>query len=345
MLNSALPERWMTGLVARLCGPSTARRAFRHALRLYPSLARADWHSCRLRFLLRTLWYRQASRQWFAFLDATAARHQLVRMYPDVAEKIHRPYRRMDWRADQRLNALRSHFETVERLGWLRVVLSLCRRPATLATVTCKGGATLHLVAALSGQFAKEGELCLHLQQGERRLYSVVFSLGALQEETSVAVGGTVVDVGCVQGPRGDSDDASTIVRHVTKALHGCRPRDFMMAALRCVAELASAERIIGVGAERHIYRHWRKRKSITFDYDGFWAEQCGQVRSDGDYEIVPRLTFRSLDELPSKKRAEARRRRQLLIAVRDQILASTAAMAAEAGPILQVARECAALR
>jgi uncharacterized protein VirK/YbjX len=173
MLNSALPERWMTGLVARLCGASTARRAFRHALRLYPNSARADRHSCRLRFLLRTLWYRQASRQWFAFLDATAARHRLVRMCPDIAEKIHRPYRRVDWRADQRLNALRSHFETVERLGWLRVVLSLCRHPATLATVTCKDGATLHLVVALSGQFAKEGELCLHLQQGECRLYSM----------------------------------------------------------------------------------------------------------------------------------------------------------------------------
>jgi uncharacterized protein VirK/YbjX len=152
------------------------------------------------------------------------------------------------------------------------------------------------------------------------------------------------VDVGCVQGPRGDGADASTVIRHVTKALHGCRPRDFMMTALRSVAELASAERIVGVGAARHIYRHWRKRKSITFDYDGFWAEQRGQVRTDGDYEIAPRLTFRSLDELPSRKRAEARRRQQLLITVREQILTSTAAMAAEAEPTLQTARECAAL-
>jgi uncharacterized protein VirK/YbjX len=267
--------------------------------------------------MLRTLWYGPSSRQWFEFLDADAHRRKLTRTHPVLAEKLHRPYRRSDLDAEGRLLHLVSHCLAVEALGWQSLVLSLSSRPLTIATVNGKDDVERQLVLDHSRQFAKEGELCLHLCRGNERLYSAAFSfVGSPQEEPDSSR--IVLDVGCLQGPVGESADE--VVRVTTKALHGLRPRDFMAMTVRFIAQEAGARHVVGVSSGRHIYRHWRKRKAISFDYDAFWLEQQGRPRGDGDFEMATECEFRPIDQLPSKKRSEARRRRDLLTDVQRQV-------------------------
>ena len=308
-LHTLRPERWLAHLLAWLWGAPTARRAFRLATRLYAAAHfQTRWRRCR--FLIRTLWYGRTSSRWFAFLDANAFRRRLTRLQPEWAEKLHRPYRRCDLSAAARLDCLIAHGLAIERLGWQRLVLRLSTRPLTIARFIGKDDIERRLVLGPAGQFMKEGELCLHLCCGAQRIYSAAFSL--------LGAGALALDIGCLQGP--DDPAARDLVRSTTKALQGWRPRDLMLMALKALAQAVAAPTLVGVTGSRHVYRHWRKRRAFAFDYDSFWTEHEGRLRDDGDFELSPVCAHKPIDQLPSNKRAEARRRQALAADIRSQI-------------------------
>ena len=308
-LPALRPERWLAHVLAWLWGVPTARRAFRLATRLYAAAHfQARWRRCR--FLIRTLWYGRTSARWFAFLDANAFQRRLTRLQPEWAEKLHRPYRRYDLSAAARLDCLVAHGRAIERLGWQRFVLGLSTQPLTIARFIGKDDVERRLELGHDGQFMKEGGLCLHLCCGAQRLYSAAFSL----------LGASVLtlDIGCLQGP--DDPAARDLVRSTTKALHGLRPRDLMLTALKALAQAVAAPTLVGVTGSRHVYRHWRKRRPFAFDYDSFWTEHAGRQRDDGDFELSSVCAHKPIDQLPSNKRAEARRRQALVADIRCQI-------------------------
>ena len=307
--------RWLAHTVSWLWGEPTARRAFRLATRLYPATHfQTRWRRCR--FMIRTLWYGRASARWFAFLDANAFRRRLTRLQPECAEKLHRPYRRYDLDAAERLACLVSHGLALEGLGWQQLVLRLSGQPLTIARFIGKDEVERRLELGHAGQFMKEGELCLHLCCGAQRLYSAAFSL--IGAAAPIDAGVSALDIGCLQGP--DDPTARDLVRSTTKAMHGLRPRDLMLTALKALAEEVAAPSLVGVTGARHVYRHWRKRRAFAFDYDGFWGEHAGLLRGDGDYELSAVCTPKPIDQVPSNKRAEARRRQALVADIRRQI-------------------------
>jgi uncharacterized protein len=313
------PERWLAHLVGWCWGASTARRGLRLATRLYATSSfQTRWR--RSRFLIRTLWYGRSSTRWYAFLDANAFRRRLTRLQPALAERPHRPYRRCDLGAHERVAGLVSHGLALERLGWQALVLQMGAQPVTLAAFIGKDGANWRLLLNHPGQFMKEGELCLHLCSDAVRLYSAAFSLVGAADRLG-GPGVAALDIGCVQGC--DDPAARALVRGATKSLHGLRPRDLMVTALKSLAEAAHAPTLVGVTGSRHVYRHWRKRRQIAFDYDSFWADQGGQVRGDGDFEMSAACTPKPIEEVSSNKRAEARRRSALTADICRQIAAA----------------------
>ena len=316
MISFFHPTRWLAHLVGLVWGAPTARRALRLSARLYrPKTARARWRS--FRFIARTLWYGRTSAQWFEFIDANRFRRRLIRLHPSLAEKLHRPYRRCDLDAAARLSYLIAHYLAVEALGWESIVLSLCVQPLTIAVFMGKDMIERRLQLDHSNQFAKEGELCMHLCCGQKRVFSAAWSfLGS--PAASADISNLCLDIGCLQGP--DDRAAQDLVRTTTKALHRSRPRDFLVTAMGFLAGAASAQSLIGVASSRHVYRHWRKRRDISFDYDSFWIERDGLKRSDGDYELLLDSECTSIEQVPSNKRAEARRRQALTADVQSQI-------------------------
>lgn len=80
------------------------------------------------------------------------------------------------------------------------------------------------------------------------------------------------------------------------------------------------------VGNTSHIYRSLRKRRDIAFDYDAFCAEEKGTATSAGDWLLPQRAELRPLADIPSKKRAETRRRRALLEQIDGRIQANICA-------------------
>ncbi|NTV10013.1 MAG: DUF535 domain-containing protein [Zoogloea sp.] len=304
-------QRFLLTLLARRRGAPTARRAWRHAWRMYGPRGENDT-ARGARFLARSLWYGTQSQGWYAELDGEPWLRGFVRRYPVLSEKLHRPYSRADLKTQQRFEALAAHYRLSREHGWQTVLSGLLTGSLTLATFRGKSDEDLSITLELPGQFSKEGELVVHLVHQGVRICSAAFAL-RMQPE------GLAIDLGCLQGLPGE--EAKETVRLLTKACHGARPKPLVIEALRAIGEATGARDLLAVAHLRHIYRNRRKQRSFAFDYDGFWEEIGGSRLPDGDFRLPLVRTPRPLSEIPSKKRAEATRREALVADVRGQII------------------------
>jgi uncharacterized protein VirK/YbjX len=290
-----------------------ARLAYRYARLQYPEPNDLRF---RLRFYLRSLFSLQSSATWFQLLDQLAPLRQCLKHEPEMSEKLHRPYRRTGFTSMERFQLVHNHIRVCEQLGWSELMASSYGKTYEIACFTDRNDHPLRLILARPGQFGKEGEIALHLMDGEVRLYSACFSFrveNGLQE----------LDIGSIQGP--SFADGRQRIRDLTRSLHGLRPRSLILEGLRAIASSTACSRLRVVGNSSHIYRSLRKRRSIAFDYDAFCMEVSGAIANGQDWLLPAQLEVRPLNEIPSKKRAEALRRRTLLEDLGNQIQARTA--------------------
>lgn len=77
-----------------------------------------------------------------------------------------------------------------------------------------------------------------------------------------------------------------------------------------------------------HIYRSWRYRKKkegkLLADYDSFWLSLGGERRENGHFALPLTLPRKPMEEIASKKRAEYRRRYEMLDSLIQQMTQAT---------------------
>ena len=67
--------------------------------------------------------------------------------------------------------------------------------------------------------------------------------------------------------------------------------------------------------------RRCRRNCRVLADYDQLWEELGARKRTDGDYELdCAALAAPDMDTIPSKKRAEARRKFEVLTQLADGV-------------------------
>ncbi len=73
----------------------------------------------------------------------------------------------------------------------------------------------------------------------------------------------------------------------------------------------------MAVGNATHIYQNWRyqskKKDKLHADYDQFWLSMGAKPLDSGYFLLPERIARKPIEEIASKKRAEYRRRYQLL--------------------------------
>lgn len=257
-----LVEWGLLSLIRLFCNPRFARLTFRYANQAYPERSA---NLRRARFYFRSFISFRPSLSWFNLLDSHPDLRDCVRHEPEMAEKLHRPYRRTDLSVARRLQLIVEHVRISDEIGFSGLMARAYREPVEIALFNNRTGQPLSLLLGRPGQFGKEGELALHLSDGINRIYSACFSLRELN-------GLRELDIGCLQGPAGDMDGRQ-LIRELTRNLHGLRPRSLILESLRSIAQSLDCDRLRVVGNANHIYRSWRKRRNIAFDYDEFCSE------------------------------------------------------------------------
>lgn len=269
----------------------------------------------RIRFVLRAWFYADIMKPWLEYLSNQSQLEPILIAHPWLIERIHRPFLKATLTRQQRLQALIEHYQVCVKIGWIPLFYHLAQNNIEIAKWQGKKN-TYQLQIAYTSRFGKEGEWTLHLYENQTRLYTVAFSFQ--QPENPYLF------IGCLQGPTGAV--SKNLVRQTTRDLHDWRPRDLMLETIRQIAVQAKLQHIGLVRTQDHVYRHarsrFKKRNTDTawsFDYD-LWAKEQNAV-SNQDYWILPVQTHhRTIESLPSKKRAAARRREALRIAIDEQI-------------------------
>lgn len=267
-----------------------------------------------LKLLLGAIVFPVQSRRWRCFVRGNSVLSELARHYPRIRHKIYRPYLSGSLACSDRVDVLIGHYSHIFRAGLGDLIGEAASLAVPVAEFTGKTGAVfqLHLSAINVGH--REGELTLKLMHRGECVYASSFVLLTLDDAPSIALG-------ALQGLR--SLDGAQVIRTVTRELHGCRPKKLMVAVVRAIGDYLGCTRIVLVSNTNRITVNGRRASRISSNYDETWEEMGAARRPDGNFELPCSDSGQNLALVPSHKRAEARRRQELLGSVCASVQAS----------------------
>ena len=166
----------------------------------------------------------------------------------------------------------------------------------------------------------KEGEATLTFRdENNTVLAELTFTLCQFNGVNTFYIGG-------LQGAK--AHVPHQLIQTATKACHGLFPKRLVVDALLTLTAPLSVEHVRAVSNETHIYRSIRyrrkKRDKLHADYNSFWESLSATVDNKGEYVLPLALPRKTMEEIASKKRAEYRRRYELLDTLQQQILQAT---------------------
>jgi uncharacterized protein VirK/YbjX len=229
-------------------------------------------------------------------------------LFPQLREFVFRPYVNRYWSMSTRLRVISSHYRLVDQC-------------VPLFAIAVGEGMDL-LEIALSGQrlrinidrplwMRREGEIAVSLFYGIDRIYSAMILLAGTPDDMKMIVGNV----------QGDGRDRADLYRSLTKSLHGMRPRDFLMHMLKILAQEIGCQEILGVSDAAHRSSNVLSRAKKLAVYNEIWREHGGiEDESIGFFRLPARLSKRTDEEIPKRKRALYRHRYELLDELRGRI-------------------------
>ncbi|RXA98306.1 MULTISPECIES: VirK/YbjX family protein [Yersinia] len=264
----------------------------------------------RLKFIARALICPRLTFNFLGVLVKQPLLNSILRAQPDLPCKLHRPYLANTLNNRQKLGVLQDHFQLMNqcmpeslRHNYLHYL------PYKLAELTGKNDEKYSLYLGCFPKLNKEGEITLMLaNEQQQTLALLTFSLFYYQNQKTLFIGG-------LQGA--DNGTPHSEIQTSTKACYGLFPKRLVLEATGCLAELMGITNIIAVGNATHIYQNWRyrakKKDKLHADYDNFWISLGGTQCTDGHFRLPARIARKPIEDIASKKRAEYRRRYQLL--------------------------------
>ena len=167
------------------------------------------------------------------------------------------------------------------------------------------------VLCAESGQ-RKEGLAAVMFNlPGEVPVYQILFWIA--RDELINRDGAWSMWIGAMQGP--NVDDAKDLVKRITKRCHAYRTKNLILYAAQSVARNFGVEKIFAVtNAGYYANNHVRSDRKLKTSFGDFWSEVGGIETHDARFFELPLTeTRKTVEEIPSHKRAQYRRRFALL--------------------------------
>lgn len=242
----------------------------------------------------------------------------LLSSQPRLPCRIHRPYLTNKLSRKERVAAIVYHYKAMTHfLSDAQFNKLLGDEGITMAQIVAKDDTVYTLNLISTHKLDREGEVSIILRDSnEQFLAEISFTLCCQSGESAFIIGG-------LQGP--NNSDAQEIIQHATKNFHGIFPKRIVLEALLALAQRMNISTVYAVTNSSHVYqslRYNKKQKLVHADYDSFWAMTGGTQINDMYYEIPAIIPRKKIEEVVSKKRAEYRRRFDLLDSINSQISA-----------------------
>ena len=148
----------------------------------------------------------------------------------------------------------------------------------------------------------KEGLLSVMMDVDNVHLYQMIFWFDRRNGERALVIG-------AMQGP--NTEDAQDFVREMTKRSHRFRTKNLILYMVQAVARAFGVQRIFAVSnAGYYANNHIRRDRKLKTDFGVFWEEAGGWETEDKHfYELPLVLPRKTMEEVPTRKRAVYRRR------------------------------------
>ncbi|EMN1294790.1 TPA: DUF535 domain-containing protein [Citrobacter freundii] len=275
-----------------------------------------DKRSFRRKFIWRSLLIPRLTQEWMTELSQWPDLENLLSHQPRLPVRLHRPYLAANFTRKMRLDAVRFHYNVI-RHAFLPAEFNalLSNDGLQLAQIEGKDGDIFTVTMMMFPVLDKEGESTIQVQNGDGDvLTKMTFTFCEYNGKSTLFIGGV----------QGNAQLPHEAIQKATKSCHGIFPKRIVMEAICRLAERLNIDNVMAVSNEQHIFRSQRyhdKNKVIHSDYNAFWESVGGECDRHGYYHIPRTLARKSEADIASKKRAEYRRRYQLLDSIHSQLL------------------------
>ena len=251
------------------------------------------------------------------FFRKDAILSKLADTYPFVYEQPTRAFFYNKSTFDERVRIVEEHMQFLR--GKLRedVLLPLYQRESLPLWTgpECMGE---ELTAALFFDYGqrKEGLMSVILRMGTASLYQIIFWI------TPTADGTPAMWIGAMQGP--NMAHARDVVKAATKACHSYRTKNLVLYIAQAVVRSLGLGRIYAVTNEGYYANnHVRVDRKLKTDFSEFWREAGGTDTEDRRFMELPLIEKRkTMEEVPTRKRAVYRRRFAMLDEIDREVMA-----------------------
>ncbi|MDD6398405.1 MAG: VirK/YbjX family protein [Selenomonadaceae bacterium] len=168
----------------------------------------------------------------------------------------------------------------------------------------------------------KEGLLAVSLLldngDGKRHeLYQIIFWI------RPDANGEMSMWIGAMQGP--NMEDSKDVIKRITKRCHAYRTKNLILHAAQEVAKALDLKHIYAVtNYGYYANNHVRVDRKLKTSFSDFWGEAGGTPCEDKRFFSLPMEEYRkSMEEVPTRKRAVYRRRFALMDEIDEAVAAS----------------------
>lgn len=277
------------------------------ARNLWPSQSRE-----RIKLTLGRLIYPGPTRAWLSYLHADELLWRQVHQFPKFVTRIYRPYALRTLTAHQRVQHMIEHYDILKQQGLRAVLEQSVDSPLVLAVLPTKSKLPAHLQLVSIHDGHREGEAHLQMVWNGQRLYSLSFLLRRKGDTRTLLVTR-------LQGP--NHAQARDVIREATKGLHGLRPASLMVQAVRQMAQRMGCNEVQLVSHRLRVALNPMRRWKIPANLENLWVELGAQPTPQGLFTLSPLVQVpQDFSDVASNKRAEARRRADLLQGTLDQV-------------------------
>ncbi|MBU4684199.1 DUF535 domain-containing protein [Cedecea davisae] len=286
--------------------------------KLFLSLASGEWQpgaswgkkAYRRKFILRSLVMPLHTISLMNTLARQPHLASILKAQQGLPCRLHRPYIALPLSRKDTCDTIGYHYQKInEKMPKKLLNGHFSTEGYRLATLVGKNNELMFVDLSSHDLEGKEGESFLSFcNEDGVPLARMTFTLSPFE-------GKNTLFIGCLQGAKPWVPHEA--IQAATKACHGLFPKRMLLEVACELAKLLDAERLLAVSNSTHIYRSWRyekkKKDSLHADYDSFWLSMSGELRPDGLFALPSKVERKPLEDIASKKRAEYRRRYELL--------------------------------
>ena len=258
-------------------------------------------------FVIRGYLYYGQIKKLDQFFQQNKELRELADIYPFVYEQPTRAFFYNKSTLQERISLVENHMTFMLEKFQYKFVKNIYRREPYLLWENGAEEDRLSLLLWFHPGQRKEGLLSTTLLIGEQALYQIMFWFNKDKDCNDA------LWIGAMQGP--NMSNAKEIIKQVTKRCHGYRTKNLILYMTQAVARALDIERIYAVtNYGYYANNHVRLDRKLKTSFSDFWHEAGGWETDDRRFDGLPLIEPRkSIDDVPTRKRAVYRRRFELL--------------------------------